>query len=213
VFASYQIAYGAFPTPNTWYLSGNDGEGSNISPKNHTPMKWGTPLAELREQRELQVPVTLNTIGGIYKTTDAGNSWSRVYTGFGIVAQKMSCPTANECWVIAKGAEGTECDTACILYTEDGGVRWTIQVVDRDDWFDFYDIAFVNTRDGFATGGSLLNAQEQGKFYRTTDGGRSWSFDLLERSYPGILAIDNSGVAYSLGTNAFVTGPVVWSYM
>jgi len=211
MFASYQIAYGAFPTPNTWYLSGNDGRGDARG--NQTIERWGLPLAERRELRKQQKPVTMNTIGGIYKTNDAGSSWSRVYTGQGIAAQKMSCVSPSECWVIAKGTEEhPTCDTACILYTEDGGVRWTIQHVDRDEWFDFYDIAFVNSREGFATGGSLLNEEEQGKFYRTSDGGRTWTFDLLEGVYPGILSVDKNGIAFSLGTATTVTGPVIYSY-
>jgi len=210
VVTSYSIAFGAFPTPDVWYMTGDDG-GKN---QNRTqPRKWGVyPTEADKEARRHERPITKDDLGGVYKSTDAGNTWQRVYWGAGISAQKITCPTTTQCWVTGKGAEGSECGRGCILHTSDGGLRWNIQLIENEEWFDWFDIIMHTPNEGFATGGSILADNESGKFYRTVDGGRTWTLDVVDLAYPGMLSIDRTGLAYTIGTTPFVTGPVIFKF-
>jgi len=214
VVTSYAIAFGAFPSTNVWYMTGDDDlDGTRPRPNQTEVKKWGVwPTAAEKAAKKFERPVSKNDIGGVYKSNNAGNTWERVYWGSGIQAQKISCPTVTHCWITGKSEVGSQCGRGCIINTVDGGRTWNIQFSENEEWFDWFDLVMQNTLEGFATGGSVLNEEESGKFYRTVDGGRTWQLEVVPRSYPGMLSIDRNGGAYTIGTSSFVTGPVLFKY-
>jgi photosystem II stability/assembly factor-like uncharacterized protein len=65
--------------------------------------------------------------GGIYTTTDGGQTWSAVYTGFGI--DKVAINTAHPTTIYAAGWAGrdsTHSNAFRLLRSTDGGHNWTV---------------------------------------------------------------------------------------
>src|SRR5690606_26065495 len=102
--------------------------------------------------------------GGIFKTTDGGNSWTLKSTSTNNNISQIKFLDSN-IGVATAGLwdnwrEGT------IIQTTDGGETWTTKVHIFD--FAFLDVDFSDRENGWAVG-------TNGLYTRTTDGGNTWS--------------------------------------
>lgn len=96
--------------------------------------------------------------GYVYKTTDAGLTWTAINTGFTPTFFNVDFISATEGWLC--GYTGT------ILHTTNGGTTWTQQ---PSGWASaISSIEFFDAQNGWACGYA-------GAIYHTTNGGTSWS--------------------------------------
>ena len=105
-----------------------------------------------------QVILLTNRNGDIYKTVDGGEIWSRMHNG-ALPLYAIEFYNSNLGW--ATGFGGT------VLTTVDGGDEWHPQI--RPGTFDFSDIHFTSTSEGWMTTSSLSDS-----IWHSTDGGISW---------------------------------------
>ncbi len=122
--------------------------------------------------------------GTIYKTTDAGDSWTRLPANFGFTA-KAAALVQNQIWVA--GYAGF------VLNSTDDGVTWNFASLGGDQ---LYSIDFASSTNGVAVG-------YFGFCMRTTDGGYSWK--------PGYIVFDNTpttikDVSFGSETTGWVVG-------
>ncbi len=96
---------------------------------------------------------------GVWKSTDAGDTWSPSNTGMGNrTVGKMIQNPKDSMTLLAATSGG-------VYKTTDGGQTWTR----KSSSANFKDIAFKPTDT------SIVYATEGGDFYRSTDGGETWT--------------------------------------
>lgn len=96
-----------------------------------------------------------NTSGFLLKTIDAGQSWEKIRLNMTESPSGICFLNDNTGYIAGKNMFGK---------TTDGGKTWTDIVPPVDN---FSDVKFRNTAEGYAT-------SDNGKYYRTTNGGNSW---------------------------------------
>ncbi|MBE0572478.1 MAG: T9SS type A sorting domain-containing protein [Ignavibacteriaceae bacterium] len=94
--------------------------------------------------------------GRVFKTSDAGQSWSQIYF-FNKILYDVKFISENIGWVVGFGI---------ISKTTDGGISWNDQMLDPTA--KFYSCFFQNSLRGWATGYSGTEV------YHTGDGGLTW---------------------------------------
>ncbi|MBI4649499.1 MAG: hypothetical protein HY738_23590 [Bacteroidia bacterium] len=100
----------------------------------------------------------------IYKTTDAGNSWSLLlYAGETSVIDDFCFVNNNTGFIIARESE------TYIIRTNDGGNTWQDTTIVIPEYYTFNLIYFTNPDTGFIGGYCS-------RLYKTTDGGTTWDF-------------------------------------
>src|SRR6266540_3384709 len=77
----------------------------------------------------------------------------------------VSVIDANTAW--ASGSRGT------VLLTTDAGNNWTAHKVPQADSLDFRDIAAFDAMTAY-----VLSAGEDGRIYKTSDGGTTWTLQF-----------------------------------
>lgn len=108
--------------------------------------------------------------GGIYKTTDAGNTWVGQNSGVYLPVYDLFFLDAQKGFAV--GGWGFCTGTGCtppggfILRTLDGGQTWT-NVYTPSEKTEIQSVYFVNALLGFCAGGNII--------LKTTDGGQTWS--------------------------------------
>lgn len=95
---------------------------------------------------------------GILRTTDNGNSWTKINEEFNHTFNAISFINANTGW--AAGYEGK------ISKSTNGGINWTAQTPATTE--DLYSVKFSDANTGRAAG-------EGSSFVRTTNGGTNWT--------------------------------------
>ncbi|MBV6477379.1 MAG: Ycf48-like protein [Ignavibacteria bacterium] len=95
----------------------------------------------------------------ILKTSDAGESWRKIYTNTEIL-RLNSIEFANESTGFAGGKFGN------LLRTTDGGNSWMLNKISPED---ILSISFYDISNGLLAG-------EDGFIFRTTDGGNNWIY-------------------------------------
>lgn len=113
---------------------------------------------------------------GLNLTSDAGASWSvdvGGYQGIGASIFDIEFTTDDDGFFI-KGGQ--------IFRTDDGGESWELATAFGDSFID--DIQVVDEQTLFATGGityiEIFGSRSQADFARSTDGGRTWDYRVLE---------------------------------
>lgn len=103
--------------------------------------------------------------GGIFKTTDGGNSWVHVYVASTSMLFGISFADDNTGTVVGMSQSGSDIFSV-ILRTTDGGNTWTPQV--NSFTVELSSVYFSDLNNGVIVGGS-------GKVLRTTNGGLNWA--------------------------------------
>jgi photosystem II stability/assembly factor-like uncharacterized protein len=130
--------------------------------------------------------------GAIFRTTDQGNSWKKVYINN--LRSIYGLHIVNENEIYAGG------DSMLLLVSWDKGENW------QEFWFDtipphkfqrtaFKKFCFINNNEFYIVGGQNFDA---GLVYKTTDAGRNWDFDIFENEL--------SGISFPDPANGFICG-------
>lgn len=101
--------------------------------------------------------------GVIQRTTDAGQTWTNVYTSTANLEWVNDIFFVNSTTGYAVGVSGS------ILKSTNGGLNWTRQVVSNVT--QFHAVFFINAGTGFAVG----DGNPEGPIFKTVDGGSSWT--------------------------------------
>jgi photosystem II stability/assembly factor-like uncharacterized protein len=170
--------------------------------------------------------VGLAPAGGVFKTTDGGDTWVEVTNGMGEPAVFSLAMDANDSNVLYAGTQGSGA-----FKTIDGGATWTPLAIDTTVWSVLIDPANSNVvyagtngngvfksidagasfaRIGSPQVGVVLTLAKSGQeLYAGTatqgvsvsiDGGRRWTNTGVSTGLGLILSIDSSGAVF-LGTN------------
>ena len=100
------------------------------------------------------------------KTTDAGESWKRVYLNGMRGIDKINILDANMGYAAGYNTAGYP----CVLKTTDGGANWT-KIYTDSRYNQFMSMHFVNVNTGWVVGISNSN---QSLIQKTTNGGLNW---------------------------------------
>ncbi len=96
------------------------------------------------------------------KTTDGGNSWERLYSGYprGQILTSVFFIDENNGWCVGLDENP---NGSAVLKTSDGGVTWQ-----RSDFYlDLFSVFFIDQYIGWMIG-------ENGAIYKSTNGGLNW---------------------------------------
>lgn len=176
------------------YADGNNGSGTTISKKTRgTDFQTISVLPQVNEAGLLTMAnaTTGYFAGGayfldLYRTTDGGNTWSKVYTAnFDILG--LAAPDAHTVYLVAYST---------VLKSTDGGATFSI-VLPQDFQHPPNRIYFYNSSTGFVL-------QDKGRMVKTIDGGQTWTpYTLLTtENISDIFFTDvNRGYAIAGGEN------------
>lgn len=95
--------------------------------------------------------------GSLFKTEDAGETWSAIYMGVSELVRQMSFVDEKNGWAV--GHRGS------ILHTADGGLSWDVQLTDEGVYLR--DISFADVNNGWAVGHGAT-------IWHTQNGGKNW---------------------------------------
>ena len=123
--------------------------------------------------------------GAIFKTTDKGNSWKKVYSDFTRSIYDLYFINDNN------GFAGG--DSILLLTTDNKGESW------QSFWFNhiprdkpqrtaFKNFFRINDHEFYIVGGQNFNA---GLVFKTTNAGNNWGFNIFENELKGIYFIDS----------------------
>ena len=125
--------------------------------------------------------------GVIYYTNDGGMSWSREDEG--------NLPILNKIFFVDE-EYGWICGAGLLMSTKDGGLTWYSESFRENLRY----IQFTDREHGW------ISAQDEGAFYRTTNGGINWEFVPWENRAP-----DNFECFYFFDNNHGVASAVLFS--
>ena len=182
--AGYKARYGAFPTDNTWYVTSGDWPNSRqdnigmnaarvssrISIKPDVGPN-GEPEVLFISARNLQGTYP----GAISKTTDGGRTWTKVFDSNGkFYLNQIDCIDADNC-----AAVGEDGKSATVIITKDGGASWTTKMSLKGPFslsaVRMMDANNIHVSGGTVSSGAFLNKEIVGNYYRTFDGGNTWT--------------------------------------
>lgn len=120
---------------------------------------------------------SLSDFGALLGTTDGGSSWQTIKS----LAQdfrpiKLSFIDSRNGWILASTITTNETIT---LHTSDGGQTWEKLGSLPDNMIAYF--RFFDAKNGIA-----ISQEKNGPFYRTQDGGRTWTPELREIPANGI---------------------------
>jgi ELWxxDGT repeat protein len=107
--------------------------------------------------------IAIGNFGAILKSNDAGNTWRRINTSFKNHLFNIQFVTDNLGYVIGE---------KIVLKTEDAGETWSKLDIYNDSYPSPKNLFFLNKDFGFVFG-------NDGKVFKTTDGGRYWKYKRL----------------------------------
>jgi photosystem II stability/assembly factor-like uncharacterized protein len=151
-----------------------------------------TGLLELERIDKLTI-AGVSAKGDIWRSADAGLTWTQVFDGPGDlpVTWSLHFSDAKHGWLVGQ--------SGFIFKSNDGGLTW--QQVNSGSGVQVYDMAFTSSTFGMAAGNN-------GYVFKTVDGGNFWSVQKLEVTGQ-IFGRDESLHAISMVDNNFavVAGP------
>ena len=177
----YKARYASLPTDDTWYVTSGDFPGSaNERIDKAVKMSYririglpgrgnSKPQVDFYSQHNLRGGYN----GAISKTTDGGKTWTKVYdSNKQFYFNQISCYDANTCFATAENGK-----MAVVLRTTDGGATWS-NVLELNGHFSLHAVDMVSEKEIFVSGGTVSAGQPKelvGLFYRSIDGGKTWS--------------------------------------
>lgn len=212
--------YGAFPSANTWYVSagtwGDDASTLSEEEKGNKIFRLGrratvqgksTSSSTLdKESLANQMKKRKNSatdgddgtgwFGSIYKTTDAGATWTEVFTSPSdsyYYFNAISCSSETLCVAVAEGQNADGSDLTIAFTTNDGGATWTQTYTGSD--FSLMATTFVpGTQTAWLAPVQHKATGMTGQFYQSTDGGQTWKlYQSVSNCYPFDLAFSADG--------------------
>ncbi len=139
--------------------------------------------------------------GTVLRTTDAGDTWSRLVVpdAAGLDFRDVDAVSETTAYILSIGAGAS----SRIYKTSDSGATWTLQFTNDDPKAFFDAMIFRDEAHGIAVSDSV-----EGHFLvLRTDDGRAWQRVPAE-GLPA--ALDNEGFFAASGTNVAVRGDRVW---
>ncbi|MFI5144829.1 MAG: T9SS type A sorting domain-containing protein, partial [Ignavibacteria bacterium] len=117
-----------------------------------------------------------SSVGIIFKTSDGGSSWIRLFSGNNALTS-VSFPNANTGFVCGSGNYGGH----VLFKTTNGGTNWIGG--SNYDSLNIFTVYFINSLTGFQAGNKyIIKAYVIPCLLRTTDGGLSWNRQFF--TYP-----------------------------
>ncbi|MEO8275434.1 MAG: YCF48-related protein [Thermoanaerobaculia bacterium] len=148
--------------------------------------------------------VTVDREGRVYRSADAGETWTAsASTPGGVVVADLYFETPLAGWVVGQGFDG-----GALFHTVDGGSTWNAA---GDFAGTYVAVDFV--------GASGWAAAVYGSFYRTTNHGGSWSEIQLPGAPQALLDMDfwNASVGYAVGDFGYAArtndGGLTWQLL
>jgi len=151
-------------------------------------------------------------VGVIAMTTDGGQSFQTMQnlTGEGLYFNEISCVDEKNCWAAAEGTNKTTLQTeAWVYHTADGWTTYDIQLRVPDG--SIIAMNMLNSTYGWC-GGAVLpssklgddgvepDAQVEGAFWSTSDGGVTWNMsNELKNFYVSDISTVDGSTAYAAG--------------
>jgi photosystem II stability/assembly factor-like uncharacterized protein len=160
----YTARYASFPTTSTWFVSA--GHPPFISTYDTT-----TDITNCTVNAEHCYSA------GIFKTSDAGATWSTVYnnvdTGDNIYPNQIDCFDVNHCVVAMMG------DTCRIMATSDGGLTWQTSHTDFNSNCFLTDVQMISSTYTWVGGYTNTFLKSTGNLFQSTDGAKSWTLEQI----------------------------------
>jgi hypothetical protein len=209
--------YGAFPSASTFYVTtGNWPFASDAKLTNGNVARISSRLSVFYDVGDNTPQITFMSArqllgtypGGIWKTTDGGNTWSQVYDSAGKhYINQISCIDDNNCFAVGEDAK-----SCLILATTDGGANWVTKFSKKGP-HSLHAVNMVSATEIFVGGGSpsigpYKDKEIVGDWYHSTDGGATWSLTQFN-GYGYDMSFKN-GVGY--GTAVFKKHTDIWIY-
>lgn len=208
----FPARYGSFPDSQNFYVTAglfpNTGAGLNAPGSRRVTHR----VAVDNEGSEMHVgdnvqgngPTDCKTDPGncfsasIVKSSDGGKTWRKVFedinTGHNIYPNGIDCISAEHCVAVLEG------DTARILVTTDGGETWNETMHDTDSASSLMAVHMISDKEVWVSGGHMDQADFEGRFWHSTDGGMTWVKEAIPDLY--IISFDmisaDSGFAVAL---------------
>jgi hypothetical protein len=186
--SGYRARYGAFPTATTWYVTSGDFP-NNVDNKltNGQVSRLNSRLSVTYDSGNGQPQITFISTrnllgrypGAISKTTDGGQTWTKVFDSNGdFYLNQISCTDANNCFAV-----GEDGKTAVVIATTNGGTTWTRKMTLRGP-FSLNAVQMVSATEIFVSGGTMsvgpvATKEIEGRYYRSTDGGNTWQMSAI----------------------------------
>jgi len=136
--------------------------------------------------------------GGIFKTVDAGESWTRLSVSTQ-VSHILGFYFTSENTGFAVGGTTSFPYDGVILKTTDAGANWTTTNFDENY---IGNVSFLNDTIGFAAGGSIPGNTSE--ILKTLDGGETWEVASSNSNRQFGLAIPNGKAGYTSGLNGTI---------
>lgn len=135
----------------------------------------------------------------VLKTTDGGDTWSKVFADTSIAGRIWKIQFANSDTGYASIESHFYPDTVCIIKTIDGGNSWYIVSVGSipTTQYGTQGIGFLNTKKGWVGG-------YYSGMFETNDGGQSWSYLPIGNECNRYFKVDEN--------NMYVSGDRVYRY-
>jgi len=119
---------------------------------------------------EDDIGIMFGSVSRIYRSLNQGLTWQNEYSSF-FTSTFLDAEILNDSVIVAGGAAaGGGVLTGSIIRSEDGGWHWTERL---ESLGYIVDIDFVDENEGYAI------SNNSDLYYKTTDGGKNWSWVLL----------------------------------
>jgi photosystem II stability/assembly factor-like uncharacterized protein len=192
--------YAAFPSPTTWYVAqgswisiGSSGRGWNTTDTSYWHINSRISVSTKTGAVTVKAaPTGDRSFGAISKTTDGGKTFTKVYDSQGAYyMNEIDCFNTEVCMAVGENGE-----SAIALRTEDGGKTWnTVKTKSSPAGFNLMGCKMLSEKEAWISGGTFEKGMV-GYYFHTTDGGKTWTEDTLEKGYSIDLSFAD-GVGYS----------------
>lgn len=179
-------------------LSEKDANSTTVRTIDQLLKKYGPTIAAREAKTEKN-----GRGGAVYRTSNGGVTWNRVFETGSFAPLKITCPTVLTCFMTGSGFR--------IMSTDNGGSTWreSYRVDDPSD--AVYDISCASAQECYAVGGKFLDFK--GWWLYTGNGGVTWTKTYApEMVYPNTVSftrVNNVNIATSTSYST-TEGSGVW---